>query len=422
MCSIFRSQLATNVWFWAGVALVVRLALLVVVLPQIDPERINFVDDLDYHRYGLAWAATGRYATAVNGQVVPVIERVPLYPAYLAAVYWLFGPRPEVAVIGQLLLQSLTCAMTVHLARKFAPGYVVWAGLIAALDPIAIIYVYLLFSETLFTFLLVGACCIILTWSDRLAAWFGTGIALGLATLTRPNALVIMPALLLLGLGHGGRQWLSRNLLAIAGLVLVMSPWLIRNQRLTGQMVLTNWDSTYVKWAAPGGFRHTSEEEARIDQYFLHLGKGLLINHSPTGGKILARLVGLPIQELPTGVGHSFQPIVGPIVWKVLRQKSAFEWGFVSYSTIWICATFTSVLLGFRQVLRRFDGPLWFLVAVPLLLVVSVALRGEARYRIPADALYAVVGAIGGGVIVSAWQIRRRHRSIRSPIVAPEAH
>src|SRR5207244_2781327 len=103
---------------------------------------------LDHHVYGLF----------VGGQLTPVDLRVPGYPAFLAAIYALFGRTQLAVMLTQAALDLFTCFLTAALAGFIAPKaqrrrVAVAALWLAATCPFVANYAAVLLTEVLATFL-----------------------------------------------------------------------------------------------------------------------------------------------------------------------------------------------------------------------------------------------------------------------------
>src|SRR5579864_2138653 len=65
------------------------------------------------------WLQHGVYGVTNSGQIVPTLSRLPGYPAFLAAVFWIFGADNFRAVLLiQLLLDLATCFLVADIARR----------------------------------------------------------------------------------------------------------------------------------------------------------------------------------------------------------------------------------------------------------------------------------------------------------------
>jgi len=169
----------------------------------------------------------------------------PLYPAFLAALYWLFGRSVLIVRVVQAVLGAGAVALTFLLARRLAgtPAALV-AAAISAIYPFFIYYAAQLLTETLFMALMVGSFVAGYRAQDTARRrWFAVfGAVTGLAALCRAEAYVFGLALIPWLAVRAARPWRRRAALAAVGwaaLLVVMLPWGIRNQVTHGQFIMT---------------------------------------------------------------------------------------------------------------------------------------------------------------------------------------
>lgn len=173
------------------------------------------------------------------------VHRMPGYPAWLAASMRLFGNSVSAVRWQTACLSTVICGLTCALAYACAGRVAGWcAAAWMAFSPTSVIFGSLVLSETLFTALLIAA---VLSWSVFLQTqpyryrWMAatTGL-LAAATYVRPAALLMLPALIVVWwLTERRRQLVLPGLVALAGLVLCLLPWAVRNQAVTGHWVFT---------------------------------------------------------------------------------------------------------------------------------------------------------------------------------------
>ena len=158
-----------------------------------------------------------------------------LYPALIAAVWTGDIPRLKIVAAIQTILSCLTVVIIYLIARKhFNRLIAMVSALLFALSPMSIRFTSIIYTETLFTFLLVAACYF---WGNKMSK--AAGILFGLALLTRP---IVFPFLLLLPLISFLPSFkdMRRSLFTITLIsVLVALPWIARNSLLFGQPTLT---------------------------------------------------------------------------------------------------------------------------------------------------------------------------------------
>ena len=170
--------------------------------------------------------------------------RAPVYPLLLAASQKLFYDSLVPIRLAQAILGALTCVLLFYFGRSFSgPVCGIAAGAIACVYPFFVYYTGLALSETLFTAELVTVMLAMWHLLRRPRWWLAmlAGAAFGLAVLTRPSAMLLLPAALPLYFIGEPRKWrqAGRVALLLIAFAAVMSPWVWRNYRVVGEFVPT---------------------------------------------------------------------------------------------------------------------------------------------------------------------------------------
>jgi 4-amino-4-deoxy-L-arabinose transferase-like glycosyltransferase len=251
-------------WFLAALAL--GLLVRVVILTQTTGLGARIADEQQYRQIAHQLLDGNGFAFAPDQ---PTSLRPPLYPAFLAATWWLTGRDSFQAVrLLQFAIALATTALVYALARRVFDARA--ARLAAAafwLYPGLIFANALLLTETMFTFWLVAFLFLLVRLIQRepsADAWplaIGAGAALGFSALTRsvlwPLPIVLCPLLVWLLAGSWKRRIALPSLL-FAGFVAVIGPWAIRNTRLQG--VTTVIDTMGGMNLRMGNYEHTPDD------------------------------------------------------------------------------------------------------------------------------------------------------------------
>jgi 4-amino-4-deoxy-L-arabinose transferase-like glycosyltransferase len=185
---------------------------------------------------------------------VPDVRVPPVYPFFLAGVYTLFGHAVMPVRLVQVVLGTLTCLLVYLLARKVFPDRrVAWLsfGIVIA-HPVLIVWTTFRLTETLYVALMVGAVLVVIEALHSLAAGLSlmAGMLLGLTLLTREllfgYPLFVWP--LLIAWGKPWRMVLRHILLFTLGLVLVLTPWVIRNANAVGRFVIISDRTEHLRY------------------------------------------------------------------------------------------------------------------------------------------------------------------------------
>ncbi len=236
------------------------------------------VSDFDgYDFLAWRWVTEGEF-----GYHMGLAYRTPGYPAFLAVVYTLFGHSWKAAGVANAVLGGVTSGLLVLLAAKLVSRRAaVAAGLLHAGSPVAVAYVPVIASGNLGVLLIVASLLLLRESHDQ-TGWReclltgASGFLLALLVLTRPAALLMAPAFVVLALySPPHRAWRPRGaavfvLLAVLG----FAPWSIRNTRLglspltvsTSGGVAVLWDISPHAFPGEGGriprrMRHLPEDE-----------------------------------------------------------------------------------------------------------------------------------------------------------------
>jgi 4-amino-4-deoxy-L-arabinose transferase-like glycosyltransferase len=185
--------------------------------------------------------ADGHGFCFVPGQ--PSLLRAPLYPAFLAALYALFGHHFMLALVVQALVGGLSALLLALVGRRLfdKPAPAILAGCALACHPLLIFTTGLLYSETLYLFLLLlftYTCLRMVEDTGKKWAVSG-GFLLGLSVLMKPNML-LFPLLLGCWLWYtlrDLRQPLKLGLIVASLMAVTIFPWVWRNYRVSGAFV-----------------------------------------------------------------------------------------------------------------------------------------------------------------------------------------
>lgn len=232
-------------------ALAVRLCYLAAVYD--GPESLREPDSAIYESLAENLLKTGKFATRMDGVVMPETERMPGYVVYLAANRAVFGTHPISASIGQIFLDALSCLMIGWLALSFNRRLFLPAGMLAAANVNLIAHSALILTDSLFLFafvLLLALAARYLAAADSHArtplAAAGLGIVFGAALLVR-TVVMFLPPLFVAAIVVAGRRdkksWaraLGDGALFSLCAALLAAPLLWRNYRDFGHPALTS--------------------------------------------------------------------------------------------------------------------------------------------------------------------------------------
>ncbi len=230
-------------------------------------------DERLYH----AWASNLARGTFASSSVY---EMAPLPAYFMALIYKLFSPDVIYIRIVNIIFGVLTCWLVFLIARELSNRKI---GLIACL--VAAIYEPFIFYsivplKTSLSVMLFALVCYLLVAVMRKFSVIRTlflGIAIALANNVRPNCLVLIPIIFLLLAWNEYKEKFSLKLLAatlviyVAGLLIVQSPFMIRNYMVAGESSATPSQSGFnlficnnIKEGYPVSFASTAPAEMGI--------------------------------------------------------------------------------------------------------------------------------------------------------------
>ena len=200
------------------------------------------------------WLQHGIYGLSGSNGITPTYIRLPGYPAFLAAVFAVFGMEHyRAAVMLQVLVDLATCFLTADIARRVLSARAAkTAFLLSALCPFLADYAAAALTETWEIFFTVLALDLALLGLGRdrdsgTRVWIGCGLAVGAAILLRPDGGLLLVSLefFLLSViirrrmrsGHTPsteprvRGLLKAGLIVAVAALAPLVPWTMRNLR-----------------------------------------------------------------------------------------------------------------------------------------------------------------------------------------------
>ncbi|MGA8621176.1 MAG: glycosyltransferase family 39 protein [Candidatus Sulfotelmatobacter sp.] len=211
------------------------------------------------------WLQHGVYGITNSDQVVPTLSRLPGYPAFLAAIFAIFGwSNFRAVLLIQVLFDLGTCFIVADLARRvFSERAAKAAFMLAALCPFLANYTAAALTETLEIFFTALALDLAVyglgTLRDDVDSnsrrsskiWLACGLSIAASILLRPDGGILFGAvaayLFLLFLRHAFQRRVGREKPGVhgpapsalpilrAGLILTIGafaplvPWMLRN-------------------------------------------------------------------------------------------------------------------------------------------------------------------------------------------------
>jgi 4-amino-4-deoxy-L-arabinose transferase-like glycosyltransferase len=416
---------------------VVRMVLVAYVAPY--PERFIQTDAVGYNQLAVNLVSGHGFSQKEAPPYLPDNFRTPLYPFLLALHFSIFGYRPDLFLYFQAFIGSLTIIVVYTIGRTLGNNK---TGLLAAgffaLSLHTITYTAMLWSDTLYTFLLTGAIGLtILMFKNRaeMKYVYFSGLALGIATLAHPRSLYL-PLLIaaILCLVYLRDRVPLKQILVHAGVYLlifnlVLAPWMVRNYSVFDVPNLTSAQgiNMYFYGAALMEASETGEEHwVVVDRYEIELMKeGAYALNEARKAQLAFDLAIKKISENPIpylrahliGTLKVFLPTIFTLSFLITGQDHEYRESPFSFLIltpfsvdsindttarsplfIWTLFLFTIIHLSIIYALSIFTlikkwKPVWswMLVSIILYLAVVAGPAGTPRFQLPIIPLVSVV-------------------------------
>lgn len=409
------------------VALVLRLAVMSFLYPErTDPSRDHWRLGGEAGRIARSIVQGEGFSNPLFGKTGPTSWLAPVYPYLLAGIFKIFGVYSDASAIAALaldcLFSALTCIPIYFIAKKhFGEDAAVWAGWVWAFFPYAIFFSADFIWATTLTTLLMSVIFLIALYLDASSSmwpWAGFGALSGLGGLTDPVVMSVAPFLgawAWFRLYKSGSRWLAPGLGAVLGVVLVVSPWFVRNYEIFHKVIPfrsclgleiycgNNADSWH--WGPPG--YHPSDNENEWQEYQQHGEVAYISKKFHEGLAFIDSHRALYVQQTVRRVVYlwtgywSFNP-------RYLQEEPADPFNMI------FCTGLTMLTLaGLRQAWRLDPS-----IAVPYLLVflffpvIYYLTHPEDYYRRPIDPQCVVLAAYA----VAVWVAERKRRRAGIPL------
>jgi 4-amino-4-deoxy-L-arabinose transferase-like glycosyltransferase len=401
-------------WLVAILAVALGARLAWAIYATEEPIRLLSGDAYSYYFYGKQLASGHDLVSYATGE--PTAYYPVGYPAILAVPFWIVQHTPipdNLPMAGSLLnvvFGTLSVGLVFVIARRIFGTHVgLVAAAITAVWPNLVFYVATLQVETAFIFLALAAVAVLVThdWSTgppsraRLLAF---GVVLGLSTLVRPFSLLFLVGLVvaLLVAGSGWRRALTGLGWAGLALVLVLTPWTVRNLVVMDAPIVfsTNMGDTLCldrSLDSTGKFRFVDHAGCapagtpEVERNSENIGKaiGFVFDHPDKEFELILErawnimendhdgLVAVELDKIKPFLGHRLRTIL-------TRTADGFFYAMLVLGAIGLPAFFRD----------RRPARLLVVIAMLSLIVVPIGLWGTPRFHMPVLPFLAVSAAV----------------------------
>ena len=367
-------RVLTGPWLLFAGAFLVRIVYVLLDYPV--PQQ----DTADYDELALNLLAGEGFVSRTNWFGYEMRSwRPPLYPFFLALVYWVGGYSHLAVKIVQALVGAGTVVLVWALVRGLKREAAPIAGYLAMVYGPLVTVCAEIMSETLFCFWIVLAGWLFVVADGRRNYLLLAGVAVGLAALTRAVGLLWIPALALVAVWRLRGEGVRRVLWVGAALCVVLLPWGVRNWQVHGVWVPVSTHGGFILarsnafdpdwrqergWGISESFFHRLPSEIDRDRYWYAQGVAFIQEHP---GYYL-RLVGERFVRL----------------WYFFRPDYNF----------WFMVILPFFLIGLRHYWRveKFAYLSTFILLSTF--VYSAILYGSVRFRLPLEPLFIAFAAV----------------------------
>jgi 4-amino-4-deoxy-L-arabinose transferase-like glycosyltransferase len=403
-------------WLWALTLLGLALRLGFVLAVQ----RQSFVlNDSFFYGVTAKSLAEGKGFAFVPGY--PTAHWPPAFPFVLSLLYRVVGSSEEAGELLNAVLGAITVPVLYALVRRVfgRREALVSAGLLAVM-PGQILWADVLVAETLYTFLLVCFFLLLAVLPQRAWSAAALGAAIGVITLTRGEGLLLIPvALAVWWPARRRRALLAPAALLLAGTVLVIAPWTIRNAIVMDAFIPLSTNSSTTLWSghnpgADGGESYASREltgeitgkQPEVEEARILRREAFKFFRTHPGREL--ELIPLKLLNLNRGDSWAMEwvnagkpgkrPFGRDLGTPVRVLADAAYYGLLA-------ATVGSLFLFWRALWRRpmTRGALTLFAGA--LFLYGFVYYGNYRYRVPLEPLMILIAA---PLLVRAWDLRPR--------------
>lgn len=179
--------------------------------------------------------------------LITTVNRAPLWPWLIAGISLLVGRGNFADRFFLCCTGSLTCVFVYLFARDLLQRRIgLIAGIIASLYPALYLYDGWMYTESLYTCLLIAICYSLYriqrNGGQQKRLWVLCGVLLALLSLTRPNGIIVIAFVLAWTLFFAWRKSLQRKAVRNVALTALLAcaliaPWTVRNYHVSQSLV-----------------------------------------------------------------------------------------------------------------------------------------------------------------------------------------
>jgi len=350
-------------------------------------------DTLDYQELAINLLNGEGFVSRENWFGFPMYSwRPPVYPAFLASIYFLFGFNNTAVVVVQCLIGATSVVLLWGVMSRINTRAAWLAAVFMSIYEPLISVCSEVMSEALFIFLILLVVWALGGKSRKLPSLVLGGIAVGLCALTRPVGLLLLPSYAIAIYWQVGRSGWRNIAYVIIVTLFVICPWTLRNYQVHGAFVpisthggfivaqSNNFDPAWRKeqgWGIEKEIFWNMPTEIERDRYWWTKGLSFIRDH--------------------------------PLVYAQLIFERLIRFFYIfrpSYN-IFFAFIVPFFIMGMWSYGRRADHVLHSIFIAISIFVFCTLLYGSTRFRLPLEPLFIGFGAL---YIVDKWMQCSKHR------------
>ncbi|MCK4352832.1 glycosyltransferase family 39 protein [candidate division WOR-3 bacterium] len=231
-----------------SLALLIRLGFAIPAF--IHPERgFGFgADSYQYNELAKNMIEYHRFSVYPESAYIPEPARTPGYPFLIGIVYSIFGPKPQIIIFLQTLIDAIT-AVLIYIIVAFSftrlAGFI--SGIIYAVNLHQALYTTQILTETSFTFFLFLSLFFLLRFIKIRNYYYLiiSSILIGVATFIKPIAIyfpIFICIWLLISFKDRLKIALKSSAIVLLVFIAVITPWGLRNYLCFGKFFISIMD------------------------------------------------------------------------------------------------------------------------------------------------------------------------------------
>ncbi|MDI6756527.1 MAG: glycosyltransferase [Endomicrobiia bacterium] len=355
----------------------------------------------------------------------PTQQRPPVYPAFLAAIYLVFGGGIFWIKIFQAFASALIIPLVFYIARRSfdenTAEYTSWA---LAFYPPLVVYVGIVGSETLFILMLAASVALYCAAreSKSVFLWASAGFSFAVCSMTRSTSIPLPPVIFaveIVAAYFRGCSLSSLKKYALAQAVFfavyaaALIPWSVRNYEAFGRFSPMASGGGGLFWAGTQSAFDGRAAEHTMEHYYDEMkGRSFAQQDSFALRLALQTIYSDPAGYARLSAKRFFRALFVPVGKNLAAEKSAPVAAFIQAAhSVWILAAVCGLILALTHFYRTIPATLVFLYFI----VINTAMASIPRYRLPSEPFMMMFAVSSSLVLFAAVRAILRRPAVLRP-------